>query len=84
VTLAECMNKISVTQDFKFQFSRVIGNRVFIYYKQNRRKSTGIFRILGIIFTWISIQGKCVKKVLIPSTGMCVDGNKIRGTGLTK
>jgi hypothetical protein len=66
------MNEISITQDFKCQFSRDIGKSVF--KSKTLVKSTGMFRIRGIIFNWISIQGKCVEKMLIPSTGMCVGG----------
>jgi len=29
------MNNISITQDFKFQFSRFMGKRLFTYEKQN-------------------------------------------------
>jgi hypothetical protein len=57
------MNEVSITQDFKCQFSRDIGKSVF--KSKTLVKSIGMFRIRVITFTWISIQGKYVEKVLI-------------------
>jgi hypothetical protein len=74
VTLAEFMNAISIAQDFNFNFQEILGKECLCVKSKTVVKLTGMFRVSGITFTWISIQGKCVEKVLIPSTGMCVGG----------
>lgn len=68
------MNEISTAQDFNFNFQEILGKECLRIKSKTVVKLTGMFRVSGITLTWISIQGKYVEKVLIPSTAMCVGG----------